>query len=130
MSYENQNSDHQKHSEKVEIPPPKKLAVDGNRPPSGAVCVSLDGANTLIDRLDIEELADTLSNTPPEDIQKIIDCIEKQLAAIDVTNKENEYVASELAYKREVLLQIAQENDDKEVVTKNPEKGAYTPKDS
>ena len=107
------------------VPSEKTLAVSENTTSRNAFCISSYGAYQAVSLLSPQSLREVFGDTNPAELREIADQVDEFVN--DVYPEDNEGAIKDMAYKRQILLVMAQENDDLSVVTETNEGDFSTP---
>lgn len=106
----------------VELASEKMLALGEGCGSSHAYCIGSAGAFTAINDLSPKSVRQIFTNTRPEELRELANMLDEHIK--ETFSESDEGQVKDLTYKREVLLRLADEHEDKEVVEKNDE-GRY-----
>lgn len=101
------------------VPADKTLAVSENTSSRDAFCISSYGAFQAISSLSPKSLREVFCDTNPAELREMADQVDEFVN--DVYPEDNEGAIKDMAYKRQILLVMAEENDDLSIVTENDE---------
>jgi len=106
----------------AELSSEKMLALGEGCGSSHAYCIGSAGAFIAINDLSPKSVKQVFTNTRPEELRELANMLDEHIK--ETFSESDEGQVKDLAYKREVLLRLADEHEDKEVVKKNNE-GRY-----
>ena len=100
----------------------KTLALRDGSGSSHAYCVGSAGAFKIINHLSPQIIQEAFNNTPPSELREMALMLDDHIMETFDTSKEGQI--KDLSFKRGLLLRMADDNSDKEVVTQS-EDGTY-----
>jgi len=100
----------------------KALALRDGSGSSHAYCVGSTGAFKIINHLSPQLVQEAFNNTPPSELREMASMLDEHIREVFDTSKEGQI--KDLSFKRGLLLRMADDNSDKEVVTQS-EDGTY-----
>lgn len=92
----------------------KTLALDSNTGSKNAICLSSYGAFMAVDMLSPSGIREVFSNTPPAELREVAGGVFNNIQDCDTHTQEG--TIKDLAFKRQVLLDMAENNTDGNVV--------------
>lgn len=114
-----------KRSEEIrknDVPAEKSLALAGKSGSKNAHCISGHGAYQATLQLSPSGIEKVFGHTNPRELLEIADMLKEQVRNRDPM--EDEGPIKDLAFKRQVLIKLAEQNSEREIVTQN-EDGRY-----
>jgi len=95
----------------------KKLALDSKTGSKNAICLGSYGAFMAVDMLSPSGIREVFSSTPPAEIREIADGVINNIQ--DCDTHDQEATIKDLSFKHQVLLEIADNNEDKQLTEAN-----------
>jgi hypothetical protein len=104
---------------KQKVPSEKTLAMSDGSGSANAHCISSYGAFQAVSMLSPTGIREVFSDTNPRELIEIADGVDENIK--DKMPFKDEAAVKDLAFKREVLLWMAEENSECDIVTENPD---------
>jgi len=105
------------------VPTEKTLALSDKTGSREAFCISSYGVFQAISSLNPTSLREVFGDTNPAELREMAEQVDEFIN--DVYPDDNEGAIKDMAYKKQILLVMAEDNDQKSIVTEN-ENGRFS----